>query len=39
MDYKVFYRKYRPSNFEELVGQDNIKDILVNSIKTIIIQI
>lgn len=34
MDYKVFYRKYRPSNFDELVGQDNIKEILVNSIKT-----
>ena len=33
MDYKVFYRKYRPRNFDELVGQDNIKDILVNSIK------
>lgn len=33
MDYKVFYRKYRPKNFLELVGQDNIKDILINSIK------
>ena len=33
MDYKVFYRKYRPKNFNELVGQDSIKDILVNSIK------
>ena len=33
MDYKVFYRKYRPRNFDELVGQDCIKDILVNSIK------
>ena len=33
MDYKVFYRKYRPKNFNELVDQDNIKDILVNSIK------
>lgn len=33
MDYKVFYRKYRPRNFDELVGQDSIKDILVNSIK------
>ena len=33
MDYKVFYRKYRPKNFAELVGQDNIKDILSNSIK------
>ena len=33
MDYKVFYRKYRPKNFEELVGQDSIKDVLMNSIK------
>jgi len=33
MDYKVFYRKYRPKNFNELVGQDNIKNILINSIK------
>ena len=33
MDYKVFYRKYRPKNFDELVGQDSIKDVLINSIK------
>lgn len=33
MDYKVFYRKYRPKNFLELVGQENIKNVLVNSIK------
>ncbi len=33
MDYKVFYRKYRPKNFNELIGQDNIKEILTNSIK------
>lgn len=33
MDYKVFYRKYRPKNFLELVGQDNIKNVLINSIK------
>ena len=33
MDYKVFYRKYRPKNFTELVGQENIKDVLINSIK------
>ncbi len=32
MDYKVLYRKYRPKNFSELVGQDNIKEILLNSI-------
>ena len=33
MDYKVFYRKYRPKNFTELVGQESIKDVLINSIK------
>jgi len=33
MDYKVFYRKYRPKNFNELIGQDHIKSILSNSIK------
>lgn len=34
MNYKVLYRKYRPQNFEELVGQDYIKEILQNSIKS-----
>lgn len=33
MDYKVLYRKYRPKDFKDLVGQDNIKNILINSIK------
>lgn len=33
MEYKVFYRKYRPKNFDELIGQNNIKDVLINSIK------
>ena len=32
MDYKVLYRKYRPSDFNHLVGQNSIKKILVNSI-------
>lgn len=32
MDYKVLYRKYRPKNFDELVGQEHIKKILKNSI-------
>lgn len=32
MDYKVLYRKYRPANFDELVGQEHIKKILKNSI-------
>ena len=34
MDYKVLYRKYRPTNFNELIDQDNIKEILTNSIKS-----
>lgn len=32
MDYKVLYRKYRPTNFDELVGQNHIKNILKNSV-------
>ena len=32
MDYKVLYRKYRPKDFSEIVGQDHIKRILRNSI-------
>lgn len=32
MNYKVLYRKYRPDNFDTLVGQDHIKSILKNSI-------
>ena len=32
MDYKVLYRKYRPKDFDEIVGQDHIKRILRNSI-------
>ena len=32
MDYKVLYRKYRPTNFDELVGQEYLKKILLNSI-------
>lgn len=32
MNYKVLYRKYRPSDFNEIVGQEHIKKILVNSI-------
>lgn len=32
MDYKVLYRKYRPDNFDNLVGQEHIKTILINSI-------
>ena len=32
MGYKVLYRKYRPTDFNELVGQKPIKDALVNAI-------
>ena len=32
MNYKVLYRKYRPTNFDQLVGQDSIVKILKNSI-------
>ncbi|MFI3260783.1 MAG: DNA polymerase III subunit gamma/tau [bacterium] len=32
MNYKVLYRKYRPDDFDNLVGQDNIIKILTNSI-------
>ena len=32
MSYEVLARKYRPSNFDEVVGQDHIIKALVNSI-------
>ncbi len=32
MAYKVLYRKYRPQDFNNLLGQDNIKKILIDSI-------
>ena len=32
MNYKALYRKYRPSLFNEIVGQDHIVKILKNSI-------
>ncbi len=32
MNYKVLYRKYRPTDFNNLVGQEHIKKILINSI-------
>ena len=34
MSYMALYRKYRPNNFGNVVGQDTIVKILVNSIKT-----
>jgi len=33
MEYQVLSRKYRPQNFNEIVGQSHIVDTLVNSIK------
>ena len=33
MNYKVLYRKYRPDNFENIIGQDYIIKTLQNSIK------
>ncbi len=32
MNYKVLYRKYRPNNFETIIGQDYIVKTLKNSI-------
>jgi len=32
MEYLALYRKYRPSNFDEMVGQDEIKKILSSSV-------
>ena len=34
MAYKVLYRKYRPKDFNELYGQDTIKKLLIESIKS-----
>lgn len=33
MDYKVFYRKYRPDTFQSLVGQNYTKTMLKNAVK------
>ena len=33
MDYKVLYRKYRPDNFSNIIGQDYMVSILKNSIQ------
>ena len=33
MAYQALYRKYRPNSFDGFIDQDNIKKILVNSIK------
>lgn len=34
MDQVSFYRKYRPHNFDNLVGQDHVKTTLINALKT-----
>lgn len=34
MSEMVLYRKYRPQNFSEVIGQDHITDILKNAIST-----
>jgi len=34
MSYEVLARKYRPSNFEEVIGQDHVVKALVNSINS-----
>lgn len=33
MAYQALYRKYRPNSFDDFIDQENIKKILVNSIK------
>ena len=33
MSYKVLYRKYRPDNFDDVIGQKYVVEILKNSIK------
>ena len=32
MQYVALYRKYRPSNFNDVIGQDTTVEILKNSI-------
>lgn len=34
MDQVALYRKYRPNNFDNLVGQDHVKTTLMNALKT-----
>ena len=33
MSYKVLYRKYRPNNFDDVIGQKYVVEVLKNSIK------
>ena len=34
MSYEVLARKYRPANFEEVIGQDHVVKALINSIES-----
>ena len=34
MSYEVLARKYRPTNFDEVIGQEHVVKALINSIKT-----
>ena len=33
MDYIALYRKYRPQTFDDVIGQENITDILKHQIQ------
>ena len=33
MEYQALYRKYRPHSFDDFIDQENVKKILINSIK------
>lgn len=33
MSYKAIYRRFRPKRFEDVLGQDNIRNILLNQLK------
>ena len=34
MSYKALYRKYRPQNFDEVIGQEHVTETLKNQIKS-----
>ncbi|MBQ1684665.1 MAG: DNA polymerase III subunit gamma/tau [Clostridia bacterium] len=34
MAYNALYRKYRPSRFSEVIGQEHITDVLLNQVRT-----
>ena len=35
MSYTALYRKYRPNNFANVVGQDVVVEVLKNSLKNV----